>query len=175
MSTLMQTMQGLRRQSIGAFCMFLMALALVAVPRGWAQDNASIAGTATDASGAVVPNASITLTHTGTGVARVVTVNSVGAFRFGNIAAGNYILTATAPGFQKFSTTGIVVNVAANLEQNVTFTVGSESQTVTVQADALQVQTETSEVSTLISGEQVRQLATNGRNVVQLAALGLGV
>jgi hypothetical protein len=174
-SSLMQTLQGLRRQGIGAFFMCLIALALVAVPRGWAQDNAAISGTATDASGAVVPNASITLTHTGTGVARVATVNSVGAYRFGNIAAGNYILSATAPGFQKFSTTGIVVNVAQTLEQNVTFTVGSESQTVTVQADALQVQTETSEVSTLISGEQVRQLATNGRNVVQLAALGLGV
>jgi hypothetical protein len=174
-SSLMQTLQGLRRQGIGAFFMCLIAFALVAVPRGWAQDNASIAGTATDASGAVVPNASITLTHTGTGVARVATVNSVGAYRFGNIAAGSYTMDATAPGFQKFSAKGIVVNVAANLEQNVTFTVGSESQTVTVQADALQVQTETSEVSTLISGEQVRQLATNGRNVVQLAALGLGV
>jgi hypothetical protein len=171
----MQTLKGLCRQSVGAFMMFLIAFALLAVPLAWAQDNAAISGTATDASGAVVPTATITLTHTGTGVARVATVNSVGAYRFGNIAAGNYILSATAPGFQKFSSTGIVVNVAQTLEQNVTFTVGSESQTVTVQADALQVQTETSEVSTLISGEQVRQLATNGRNVVQLAALGLGV
>jgi hypothetical protein len=171
----MQTLKGLRRQGFGAFLMFLIAFALLAVPRGWAQDNASIAGTATDASGAVVPNATVTLTNTGTGVSRVSTVNSVGAYRFGNIGAGSYTMDATAPGFQKFSAKGIVVNVAANLEQNVTFTVGSESQTVTVQADALQVQTETSEISTLISGEQVRQLATNGRNVVQLAALGLGV
>ncbi len=155
--------------------MLLIALTLLAVPRGWSQDNAVITGTATDATGAVVPSATITLVNTGTGVSRVSTVNSVGVYRFGNIGAGSYTLTATAAGFQKFSTTGIVVNVAQTLEQNVTFTIGSESQTVTVQADALQVQTETSEVSTLISGEQVRQLATNGRNVVQLAALGLGV
>ena len=67
------------------------------------------------------------------------------------------------------------MHVAQHLEENAALTVGSESQTVSVEADALQVQTETSEVSTLISGEQVRQLATNGRNVVQLAALGLGV
>jgi len=174
-SNSMQTLKGLRRQGFGAFLLFLIAFALLAVPRGWAQDNAAISGTATDASGAVVPTATITLTHTGTGVAREATVNSVGAFRFGNIAAGTYTMTGTAAGFQKFSRTGIVVNVAQSLEQNVTFTIGSESQTITVQADALQVQTETSEVSTLISGEQVRQLATNGRNVVQLAALGLGV
>ena len=51
----------------------------------------------------------------------------------------------------------------------------ARSQTVTVAADALQVQTETSEVSTLINGEQVSQLATNGRNITSLAALGLGV
>ena len=175
MSLSMQTSKGLRRKGLGVFWIFLITLTLLAVPLAWAQDNAAISGTATDASGAVVPNATVTLTHTGTGVARVATVNSVGAFRFGNIGAGTYILTATAGGFQKFSKTGIVVNVAQTLEQNVTFTVGSESQTVTVQADALQVQTETSEISTLISGEQVRQLATNGRNVVQLAALGLGV
>jgi hypothetical protein len=175
MISLMQTSKGLRRHGFGAFLLFVIALVLLAVPRTWAQDNAAISGTATDASGAVVPNAKITLTNNGTGVVREAEVNSVGAFRFGNIGAGTYTLTATAAGFQKFSRTGIVVNVAQTLEQNVTFTVGSESQTVTVQADALQVQTETSEVSTLISGEQVRQLATNGRNIVQLAALGLGV
>ncbi len=173
--SLMQTSKGLRRQGFGVFSILLIALALLVVPGAWAQDNATITGTATDASGAVVPNATVTLTNIGTGLVRESTVNSVGAFRFVNIGAGNYTLTATAAGFQKFTRTGIVVNVAQTLEQNVSFTVGSESQTVTVQADALQVQTETSEVSTLISGEQVRQLATNGRNVVQLAALGMGV
>src|SRR5512146_575083 len=173
--SLMQTSKGLRRQGWGVFSILLIALALLVVPGAWAQDNATISGTATDASGAVVPNATITLTNIATGVVRQSTVNSVGAYRFVNIAAGNYTLSATATGFQKFTKTGIVVNVAQTVEQNVTFSVGSESQTVTVQADALQVQTETSEVSTLISGEQVRQLATNGRNVVQLAALGMGV
>jgi hypothetical protein len=53
--------------------------------------------------------------------------------------------------------------------------IGTAGQTVTVQADALQVQSETSEISTLISGKQVSQLATNGRNVTALAALGMGV
>ncbi len=88
---------------------------------------------------------------------------------------GTYTLNASAAGFQKYTKTDIVVNVAATLEENITLTVGSQAQTVTVAADALQVQSETSEVSTLISGEQVSQLATNGRNVTALAALGLGV
>jgi hypothetical protein len=166
---------GLRKKGIGAIWLAMVALALLTAPRTWAQDNATITGSATDPSGAVVPNAKITLTQTETGVTREATVNNVGAFRFANVAAGSYTLNATAGGYQKFTKTGIVVNVAQTIEQNVNFVVGSESQTVTVQADALQVQTETSETSTLISGEQVRQLATNGRNVVGLAALGLGV
>jgi hypothetical protein len=167
-----------RRMKTTGLAALWIALALVLVvftPCTWAQDNAAINGTVADTSGAVVANASVSITNNGTGVKRETTANSVGAFHFGNVGAGTYTLTATANGFQKFTRTGIVVNVAQTLESNVALAVGSESQTVSVQADALQVQTETSEVSTLISGEQVRQLATNGRNVVQLAALGLGV
>jgi len=86
-----------------------------------------------------------------------------------------YTLDATASGFQKYTKTGIVVNVAATLEEDISFKVGSATQTVSVQAEALQTQTETSEVSTLISGQQVEELSTNGNNVTALAALGLGV
>jgi Carboxypeptidase regulatory-like domain len=154
-----------------ALAMFLVVVA----PRTWAQDNAAINGTVADTSGAVIPNATVSITNNGTGVKREATSNSVGAFHFGNIAAGTYTLTATSNGFQTYTKTGIVVNVAQTVESNASLAVGNASQTVSVEADALQVQTETSEVSTLISGEQVRQLATNGRNVVQLAALGLGV
>jgi len=167
-----------RRMKTTGLAALWIALAMVLVvltPRTWAKDNAAITGTVADNSGAVVANAAVSITNNGTGVKRETTANSVGAFHFGNVGAGTYTLTATANGFQKFTRTGIVVNVAQTVESNVALAVGSEAQTISVQADALQVQTETSEVSTLISGEQVRQLATNGRNIVQLAALGLGV
>ena len=166
---------GTRIKGLGALCAVFFALALMLVPRASAQDNATITGSIADNTGAMMPNAAIALTNTSTSQTRTTTSNSVGEYRFGNVGYGTYTLTATATGFQKFTRTGIVVNVAQSLEENVALTVGSQAETVTVQADALQVQTETSEVSTLISGEQVRQLATNGRNVVQLAALGLGV
>ena len=162
-------------RSLAVLWIALAAVLAVLTPRMWAQDSATIDGTVTDASGAVVGNATVSITNYGTGVKREATANSVGAFHFGNVGAGTYTMTATANGFQKYTKTGIEVHIAQHLEENAALTVGAESQTVSVQADALQVQTETSEVSTLISGEQVRQLATNGRNVVQLAALGLGV
>ena len=153
----------------------LAALALLFAPVLRAQENATINGTVTDASGAVVANAQLTLTNTATGQIRNEVSNSVGAYRFGNVGIGTYNLDATASGFSKYTKTGIVVNVAQTLQEDIQFKVGSATQTVSVQAEALQTQTETSEVSTLISGQQVEELSTNGNNVTALAALGLGV
>jgi hypothetical protein len=150
----------------------LTVLLLVFTPVAQSQDNATITGFVNDPSGAVVPNASITLTNTATGQSRETVSNPSGSFRFANVGIGTYTMAVSAQGFQKYSKTGIVVNVAQTVEQDAVLAVGSQAQTVT---DALQVQTETSEVSTLISGTQVEQLATNGRNITSLAALGLGV
>jgi hypothetical protein len=162
-------------QNSAAIWLVLLFLLCSLMPKALAQENATINGTVVDPSGAVVPNAAISITNPATGQTRQTTSDSAGEYRFANVGTGTYMLTATAPGFEKYTKTGIVVHVALSLEENINFSLGSAAQTVQVQADALQVQTETSEVSTLISGQQVEQLATNGRNVVQLAALGLGV
>ncbi|MFZ0747431.1 MAG: TonB-dependent receptor [Terracidiphilus sp.] len=156
-------------------CFAIVAMLLGMAPGVWGQENATINGTVLDSTGAVVPNATISLTNPATGQTRQTVSNGTGAYRFANLGIGTYTLSVTASGFQKYSKTGIVMNVAQTLEENVTLAVGNTSQSVTVAADALQVQTETSELSTLISGQQVSQLATNGRNVTSLAALGLGV
>ncbi len=161
--------------SSGVVWFALVAMLVLLTPRIWAQDNATIDGTVADASGALVPNAEITLTNQATKQSRTATSNSAGAYRFANVGIGTYSLAVSASGFQKYTKNGIVVNVAQSLEENVSLAVGSAGQTVTVEADALQVQTETSEVSNLISGQQVSELSTNGRNITSLAALGLGV
>lgn len=158
-----------------AMCAALIAALLAFAPASQGQENATVNGTVADASGAVIPNATVTLTNTATGQVRTVISNSVGAYRFPNLGIGTYTLDVTATGFAKFEKTGIVVNVAQTVEANASMNVGTQAQTVTVAAQALQVQTETSEVSTLISGQQVERLSTNGRNIVQLAALGMGV
>jgi Carboxypeptidase regulatory-like domain len=153
----------------------MLSMVLLFVPCAWAQENATIVGTVIDASNAVVPNAEITLTNTATSQVRTATSNTSGIYSFVNVGVGQFTLSALAKGFQKYTKTDIVVNTAQTLKEDITLTVGSESQTVTVEADALVLQSETNEVSNLISGAQVTQLATNGRNVVQLAALGMGV
>src|ERR1035438_9032737 len=165
--------KSMRGSAVVTFAFLLMVLMML--PVAWAQDNATINGTVADATGAVVPNAQILLTNPATGQMRDAVSSSAGAYRFANVGVGTYTLSASATGFQKYTKSDIVVNVAATLEENISLSVGSQSQSVQVEADALQVQTETSEVSNLISGEQVSELATNGRNVTALAALGLGV
>jgi hypothetical protein len=156
-------------------CFAFIAVLLALTPGAWGQDNATINGTVVDATGALVPNAAISLTNPATGQIRQVVSNSAGAYRFPNLGIGTYTLATSASGFQKYTKTNIVVNVAETLEEDIALTVGSQGQTVNVEADALQVQSETSEVSTLISGQQVSQLSTNGRNFTALAALGMGV
>jgi hypothetical protein len=153
----------------------ILSMVLSLVPCAWAQENATIVGTVVDASSAVVPNAEITLTNTATSQVRTATSNSSGIYLFANVGVGHFTLNASAKGFQKYAKTDIVVNTDQTLKEDISLTVGSEAQTVTVEADALQLQSETNEVSNLISGAQVTQLATNGRNVVSLAALGMGV
>jgi hypothetical protein len=162
-------------RQVWALSIALVAMLFLLAPRAGAQDNATINGTVVDSSGALVPNAKISLKNQATNQIREAVSNNAGAYRFANVGVGNYTLEVTAQGFQTYSMTNIVVNVAQSLEENISLAVGTQAQTVTVAANALQVQTETSEVSTLISGQQVEQLATNGRNVTSLAALGLGV
>jgi hypothetical protein len=151
-----------------------IALVLLLATAAWGQDNATITGIVTDPSGAVVANVPVTLTSAATGQVRQGASNSEGVYRFANVGVGQYSLEAAVAGFQKYNKTGIVVNVAQTVEANITLTVGNTQETIRVQADALQVQSETNEVSSLISGEQVTQVATNGRNVTSLAALGMG-
>ena len=153
----------------------MVSVALLLIPSAWAQENAIITGTVTDSSGAVVPNVEVTLTNPATGQVRKATSNTQGIYVFPSLGVGQYTISATASGFHKFIVTDIVVNTAQTLKEDITLTVGSESQTVTVEADALQVQTQTNEVSNLISGAQVTQLGINGRNITQLAVLGMAV
>jgi hypothetical protein len=153
------------------------ALILGTISNGtlFAQTTSAITGTVTDPSGAVVPNAKVALTQEETGSQQVTVSNGDGLYTLPGLAVGHYTVTVTAPGFQTYKQTGIIVNAAQTERTDVKLAVGTNSQTVTVQAAALQVQSETNEISTLISGQQVRNIATNGRNITSLTTLGTGV
>lgn len=155
----------------------LVLITLVGLSAGIAraQENAQITGIVTDTSGAVVPDASVSLASAATGKVRNTVSDGAGIYSLSNLNVGEYALTVTAPGFKTSTKTGITVNVASTIKEDVQLTIGSNNQTVTVQGNALHLQAETNQISDLITGKQVTQLAVNGRNVTQLAVLGMGV
>ena len=148
---------------------------LLLTATGRAQENGVATGTVTDPSGAIVPNAAITLTLESTGEVRTTVSNNDGLYNIPGLRVGNYTLSATANGFTSYKKTGIVMTVGATIREDVRLSVGATTESVTVQANSLQLQTETNEVSNLITGAQLTQLATNGRSMVSLTTLGLGV
>jgi hypothetical protein len=156
--------------------LFLLSLVLLLTSlAGHAQANSTITGTVFDKNGAAVPAAEVTLTQQQTGFVSKTISNDSGNFTFNGLNVGTYDLKATSKGFNAYVEKGIVVNVSQTTRVDATLTVGSVDQTVTVQSDLLTVQTDSNVVSTLVSEEQITEIATENRNFASLVALGLGV
>jgi hypothetical protein len=141
----------------------------------YAQQNSEITGTVTDKQGAVVSGAKITLTQPSTGLTKETTSNDSGLYDFPGLNIGSYDLKITATGFETAVQQGLELNVSQTLRSDISLTVGSVNETVTVAANALQVQADSNVISTLINADQITELATENRNFAALAALGLGV
>ena len=139
-----------------------------------AQQNSEIVGTVTDPTGAVIPGAKLALTQTETGFVYNSVSNATGGYVFPGLNIGTYNLKVSAKGFETSTINGLVLNVSQTLGNDVKLTIGSEATEVTVTADAIAVQVDSNTVGTLISGEQVTEIATENRNLAALAALGLG-
>jgi len=155
---------------------FLLPLFFVlACVAAFAQANSEVNGTITDQTGAAISGAKITLTEPATATVKTAISNATGLYSIAGLNAGNYNLKVAAKGFEAYAQTGIVVNISAAFRVDVKLTVGAETQTISVEADALAVQSDSNVVSTLINEQQITELPTNGRNVIGLAALGLGV
>ena len=156
--------------------LFLLPLFLVLASVGaFAQANSTLTGIVTDQTGAVVSGAKVVITDPATNASKTTLSGDTGLYSISGLNPANYDMKITAKGFQSFAQTGIVVNVSQTARVDVKLTVGSESQTVTVEANALAVQADSNVVSTLISSEQISEIATQNRNFAALAALGLGV
>ena len=164
------------RRILSALFVCLSVLALCA-PRAAAQDvTGTISGTVFDSKGGFVPNVAITLTNTDQQVVlRTLTTDDRGQYTAPLLPIGHYTVTAELTGFKKASQTGIVLNVNDKLAVNFTLEVGSVNEAVTVEANALQVETQSVTPAGVISGLQVRELSLNGRNWEQLVTLVPGV
>ncbi len=143
----------------------------------WAQEvTGSISGTVTDSSGAAVAGAKVTIKSLDKNVVvRTLTAEASGQYLAAYLPVGRYEVVAEAPNFKKSVYSNIVLNVADKLTINLALEVGSVNESVTVEANPLQVELQSVTAGGLINGTQVRELALNGRNWEQLVTLTPGV
>ncbi len=142
----------------------------------WAQaETATISGTATDSSGAALVGAKIVVTNEETGISQTTASGAQGRYAIAQLPAGTYDVAASLSGFRTVNRKGITLSVGAAPVVDFTLPVGNISETVNVEGNASQVETQSSEISTLVSPQQMRDMPLNGRNFEQLITLAPGV
>ena len=154
---------------VAAVCAFVTPL--------WSQNiTASLTGTVTDPSGAVVSGASLTLHNNDTNTDVItVTSDSSGDYTASQLPLGTYTVTVQGTGFKKFVATDVILHVGEHRTLNVKLEVGAVAQEVTVRASTIPIQTSSAAQNTTITGTQIRELQLNNRNFEQLLALQPGV
>ena len=140
-----------------------------------AAQEATIVGTVLDPSGAMVPDVPVTVTNVETGVVRNVTTEQNGQYVVPQLRIGHYNVRVAAPGFKSVEKRDIVLQVGASVRVDVTLELGTTAESVEVQANPIAVESDTSDVSHVITGQEVTQIATNGRTIYNLAILAPGV
>lgn len=157
------------------FAILTIAGALFVNSSALAQDTSSLSGTVTDSSGAVVPKANLTVTNQATHSEIHATSNEGGSFTITNLPPGTYNLKAEATGFQTTELNGVQVDPNIGRRVDLTMKVGDTATSITVEANANTVQTESGAVGQLIAQEQVKNIQLNGRNPLYLAQMEPGV
>src|SRR5580658_9035095 len=151
-------------------------LLLVQSQRVFGQvDEGAITGTISDPSGAVIPNAQVTLTNTDQGLTLTTTTNGSGVYTFSPVRIGHYSVSAAAAGFTTTKQSNLQVAVGQQLQVNVQLKPGAASQPVEVTTAPPELQTSESSVGQTVSSQTINNLPLNGRNFTFLAQLGAGV
>jgi carboxypeptidase family protein len=167
------------RRLVANLQMFSVTLFLFVVCALHAQvgGTGSIQGTVTDATGAVIPNASVTLTEESTQVKRTTQTDGSGVYVFPNIKIGTYTTAVTAAGFERYTKTGNVLEVGRSISVNVKMTVGQTTQGIEVKADALALQTEDVSFKQTVDQQDITEMPLNSvsRQITGLLAISGGV
>ena len=163
-------------RSLGCITIACLCFLLIQTQSAFSQvDEGSVTGVVQDATGAVVPNASVTLLNTDQGLSLVTTTNSSGVYTFSPVRIGHYSVSVSAAGFSTTTQQNLQVAVSQNLRVNVELKAGATTQTVEVTAAPPQLQTEDASVGQVVNGQSVNNLPLNGRNFTFLAQLSAGV
>src|SRR5437899_2281041 len=157
------------------FTLCSIALLLSAASASAQFDTASVVGTVRDSSGAVIPDATVTLTNAETGLSIVKTTGAAGQYEFFTVKPGTYVITAEKSGFAVALVDNVQVQVGSRPRVDLTMTVGQLTEKVQVTASAPLLETDTSQRGQVITTAQIQELPLNGREYSSLALLTTGV
>ncbi len=161
----------IRVRGLLAFALKAVTIALCLTAWAFAQSTGSIVGTVTDATGAVLPNASVSVKNQGTGETHSLKTDSAGLYSLASLAPGNYTIQVEAPGMQTMLAKDLVVSVGTTSTQNFTLKVASTSTTIEIQGGAPVIESSSVSVGTVINQKTVQEIPLNGRHFVDLALL----
>ena len=160
---------------LGMAALLVAAIGLTIGGIAHAQGEASITGTVTDASGAVIPAASVKVENTETGTVRNVVTDQGGRYDVSLLPVGSYRVTVEKAGFQAETKAGVTLVLGQRAAVDVALQVIGVRQSVTVSEASAYVQVTTDDVSGLVGEQQVKDLPLNGRSYDQLLTLNPGV
>jgi hypothetical protein len=140
-----------------------------------AVDSQEISGSVTDSTGAVIANATVTVTNTATGFTRAAQTNADGNYVALDLPIGIYDVSASVSGFKKEVVEQIHVDVGGKPSVDLKLSIGTSTEAVMVRADAIQVNTTSAEVGSVVTSTEATNLMLNGRNYIQLITLSPGV
>jgi len=164
------------RNSRRFFVPIFVAVSMLLLPTMLLADvTGSILGVVRDPSQAVVKGVHIRITNTQTNLSQETVSADDGSYRFLALPVGNYTLSATLTGFQHFSTTDIVLQVNDQLRFDIALKVGNVNEQMTVAAEAVQVETESTQLGDVIDSKKMLALPLNGRSYLDLLGLQAGV
>jgi len=168
--------QSISRRLAGKLRVSIPALLILTACAVHAQiaGTGNIQGTVVDASGALIPNATVTLIEASTQVKRTTQTDQAGVYLFPNLPISTYNLKAGASGFETYEKTGIVLEVGSNISINPALKVGKADVTVETHADALSLQTEDTSFKQTIDESTVQEMPLNGRQMTNLITLSGG-
>jgi outer membrane receptor protein involved in Fe transport len=166
---------GARQMKSVTFVVALVIL-LFSSTFGRAQSTTSaVTGTVTDTTGAIVVGAEVLVTNSATGVVYSATSDNLGAYHVTQLPPGTYTMSISKTGFQTQNIQPFQLVVDQQFSQNIVLAVGQTTESISVSADALLIDTQTSNQGQVIESQQITDMPLNGRDVLQLAQLSAGV
>jgi hypothetical protein len=163
------------QKSLYWIVVFAFVFALLPGGPVFASVTASISGTVKDSTGASIPGATVTATDTGTGISQTRTTNAQGFYSFQELPLGSYVVTVEQKGFKEYQQTNLVLDVNEARTVDATLQVGQVSEKIEVAADALHVETVSSQMGEVIEGKEMTAVPLVTRSYTDLLALQPGV